>query len=202
MNSFFIQFTLKFILVILMAISFIQCGSDSSAREEALEEAKVDAANSKETAPLATEPTRPPVVGSLPLAISNAAVTKGEETCLSVTATQFSDIVSMQYTMTWDPAILKFKEVKGFGLPGMNAQNFGARAADKGILAYSWFDANVQGISIADGKSLYEICFEANGESGSSSSVQFADTPVVIEISNSNSQFLDIAAKNGTVKIE
>ena len=202
MNSSITQLLLKTFLAAVLAISIVSCGSDSTAREQAVEAAKEDAAQSKEIAPMATEPSRPPVVGSLPLTISNTKAAKGAEACVSVTARQFNEIVSMQYTMTWDPAVLKFKEVKGFGLPNMSAQNFGARAADKGILAYSWFDANVQGITQPDGKQLYEVCFEAVGSAGSSSAIQFADAPVVIEISNSASQFLDIEAKDGSVTVE
>ncbi len=195
------QFFIKSVIAIFMALFFIHCGSDDTAREAALEAAKEAAAKSTATSEV-TAPVKQVVVGSLPMSISNAAASKGSEACLSVTASQFNQIVSMQYTMTWDPKVLKFKEVKGFGLPGLNAQNFGARAADKGILAYSWFDANVQGITKPDGTKLYEVCFETIGKKGSSTAVEFADAPVVIEISNADSQFLDIAPSNGKVEVE
>ncbi len=202
MNPYITQILTKAILFIFLAIFFIQCGSDNTAREAAIESAKKDAAAQKDTPSNETTPARPAVVGSLPMSISNASATKGSETCLSVMASQFNQIVSMQYTMIWNPEILKFKEVKSFGLPGMAAQNFGTRAADKGILAYSWFDANVQGISQPDGVKLYDVCFDVIGKTGSSTTVEFADTPVVIEISNADSQFLDIAATNGEVEIK
>ncbi|MEZ4935192.1 MAG: hypothetical protein R2788_24040 [Saprospiraceae bacterium] len=61
--------------------------------------------------------------------ITSAKASKGSETCVSVKVSQFNDIVSMQYTMKWDPAILTFKEVKNFGLPGLEEANFGTKAS-------------------------------------------------------------------------
>lgn len=204
MRLFVFQFLFKLFFVVSIALTFIQCSSDDAARKAAKEEALKSASepNQASTKDISTQAARPPVVGQLPLQISSATVAKGSETCLSVTTAQFNLIVSMQYTMKWDPAVLKFKEVKGFGLPGMAATNFGASAADKGLLAYSWFDANVQGITQGDGYQLYEVCFETIGESGQSSNVEFVDKPVVIEISNAASQFLGLDATSGVVRIQ
>ena len=187
-----------------MAIFFVCCGGEDPAREAAKEEALKNPNPTTSTPAPADEttPARPPEVGKLPMQISNVQTGKGEEACVSVTVAQFIAIVSMQYTMTFDPAVLKFKTIKNFGLPGMTINNFGARAADKGILAYSWFDSEVKGISKPDGTKLYDVCFETIGEAGNSSKVEFADAPVVIEISNSASQFLGIDGTNGRVTIQ
>ena len=201
MQSIIYQFLIKAVFAACMTFLFIQCGSDSNVRDQAVESAKQNSSDPNAPATKTPSPARPAVVGSLPMTISKTSAEKGTETCVSVSATQFTDIVSMQYTMTWDAEVLKYKEVKNFGLPSLTAQSFGARAVDKGILAYSWYDPNVQGISKPDGNKLYDVCFEVIGDSGSSSSIEFADSPVVIEISNSNSQFLDIAASNGKVDV-
>ena len=206
MQLYIYQFFIKLLMVIFVTLFFVRCGGDDPAREAATEAARKAADEKKNLSsvfdPNEATPTRPKEVGQLPLRISSAKVAKGERACLSVTATQFNEIVSMQYTMKWDPSVLTFREVKNFGLPGMAASNFGERAQDKGILAYSWFDANVAGITKPDGTVLYDACFEATGEKGSSTTFEFADAPVVIEISNSASQFLGIDAVNGKVVVE
>ncbi|MEO1260854.1 MAG: cohesin domain-containing protein [Bacteroidota bacterium] len=204
MNPYLTHFFVKCLLVISMAICFVRCGTDDPARTAAKKEALKNPKPPTATPAPADEttPTRPPEVGKLPMQIASAQATGGEEVCVPVTVAQFIGIVSMQYTMTFDPTVLKFKTIRNFGLPGMTIDNFGARAADKGILAYSWFDADVQGISMPDGTKLYDVCFETIGESGTSSTVEFADAPVVIEISNSASQFLGIDGTNGRVSIE
>lgn len=180
------------------------CGSDDPAREAAKEAAmKSTTAANTQTPPVdETAAIRPEEVGKLPLSIASAKVAKGATVCLSVTASQFFDIVSMQYTMKWDPTVLTYREAKNFGLPSLTDNNFGARVADRGILAYSWFDPNVKGITKPDGSKLYDVCFEATGKSGATTTVEFADAPVLIEISNAASLFLGIDATVGRVTVE
>ena len=201
MQSYISQFLIKTLMVIFVAVFFMQCGNDDPAREAAKEAALENSKQAGEAVDN-TAPVRPAEVGKLPLQVSSAKMAKGETACLSITTAQFNEIVSMQYTMTWDPTVLTFREVKNFGLPGMTDTNFGDRAADKGILAYSWFDANVQGITKPDGTKLYDVCFEAIGDTGKSTSLEFADAPVVIEISNAASQFLGIDGVSGKVTVE
>lgn len=195
------QFLIKLIFVIGIAISFIQCTSDNTAREAATEAAlKNPAPTADANAP--KSPARPPIIGKLPMQISSTTAKPLTKVCVSVTASQFKSIVSMQYTMTWNPSVLQFIGIENFGLPGMTANNFGDRAANKGLLSYSWFDSNVAGITLNDGMKLYDMCFSVIGSSGSSSNITFEDKPVVIEISNSDSQFLGLDGTNGKVTVE
>ena len=99
--------------------------------------------------------------------------------------------------------MLKFKGLKSFGLPGLSAENFGTQlAATQGLLTYSWYDANVKGINLASGTTLYEVCFEAVGPTGSTSSVAFVNAPVIFEITNGASQFLELRGAPGKVDVK
>ncbi|NCQ41812.1 MAG: hypothetical protein GW795_07945, partial [Cyanobacteria bacterium] len=93
------------------------------------------------------------------------------------------------------------RELKAFGLPGLGPSNFGTTQAGKGIMTYSWFDANVQGVSKADGETLYEACFDVVGKTGSKATLSFANEPTIIEITNSASQFLDLQGQSGEATI-
>ena len=202
MKIYISQLLLKLLFAIGISVFFIQCGSDDPVREAATESALKSTSEKKATrAPLPAEPVQPTLVGNIPISASSVTASKGSEVCISVTARQFNKIVSMQYTMKFDPKVLKFKEIKNFGLPGMGAQSFGARAAHLGILSYSWFDANVQGVTKPDGFKLYDVCFEAIGKAGSKSAFEFADRPVVIEITDAASQFYGIQQTNGSVTV-
>jgi hypothetical protein len=121
---------------------------------------------------------------------------------VTVSAKNFKSIVSVQYSIKWDPKVLKFKALQGFGLPQLNAENFGKHILEQGLLTHSWFDANVKGISKGDGETLYEICFEAIGAAGSKSPVQIINTPTSIEIANVNSEFLTLDATPGMVLVK
>jgi hypothetical protein len=189
-----------FFLLLFAALYSIRC-SDDKARQTATEQALTaePPANTPDIG--ISTPATPTTAGTMNLAATSVDAQKGGQACIAVTARDFREIVSMQYTMIWDPAVLRFKEVKGFGLPGLAVNNFGVKLAPKGLLTYSWFDINVKGISQPDGVKLYEVCFDVIGEPGSKSYFQFANEPTVIELTNAASNFLDLKAEEGQVRV-
>ncbi len=143
-----------------------------------------------------------PPVAALTLTASNHVAAKGEVVCVEVKTKGFEQILSMQYSMNWDAKVLKFKEVRSFGLTGMSIQSFGPHLSDKGILTFSWYDPSLRGFSKPDGHKLYDVCFEAVGPPGSKSSFEFSGKPTVIEIANSASVFLDLRTEAGQVTVK
>ena len=201
MNLPFIQFFFKALFIVGLSVFFVQC-EDDPAREAAEKSALETAAKpAPAETPPSTKAVRPPTTGSITLQANGGSVKKGEEICVSVTAQDFKKIMSMQYTMKWDPEVLEFVTVKNFGLPGLSGNNFGGVQAKKGLLTYSWYDANVQGISQNNGHKLYDVCFRAKGKAGSQCKFQFVDAPVIFEITNSASLFLELKGIPGVVKI-
>lgn len=143
-----------------------------------------------------------PPVAVLTLTTSDLEVTKNEEVCVAVAANGFEQILTMQYSMNWNPKVLKFKNFKTFGLPGMDERNFGQHLLDKGTITFSWYDQQLQGLTRKDGEVLYEMCFDAIGEAGSETSIEFTSKPTVIEIANASSVFLDLRTDTGIVSIQ
>lgn len=191
--------SLLLFVVFLFAAQWSGCSDDKvrdAAKEQALEASK------KSQPEVGTAKKNIfPVEGSIELFTEGKEVSKGEEVCVPIKARGFNEIVSMQYTLQWDPGVLKFKGVRNFGLPGLSDQNFGMHITDKGKLTHAWFDLNVKGITLPAEKPLYEVCFEAVGDSGSKTTLQFVEDPTVIEIANSNSAFLELKQVPGMVKI-
>lgn len=204
MNLPIIQFIFKAFFVVGLSLFFVQCQDDTAAREaaqkSALETAKktVNPLEKRET----PQPARPATSGTLTLQASGGTTAKGEKLCVPVTTQDFREIVSMQHSIQWDPAVLQFANVANFGLPALTENNFGGRQAGEGILSFSWFDQNVKGISQPNGHKLYDLCFQVVGEAGSKTKVQFADAPVIIEITNSATQFLDLNGQPAVVKVQ
>jgi Cohesin domain len=143
-----------------------------------------------------------PPVATLTLTASDVVAAKGETVCIGVTAKDFNQILSMQYSMNWDANVLKFKEVRSFGLDGMSNQSFGMHLVSKGILTHSWYDPSLRGFSKPDGHKLYEVCFETVGNAGSKSKFEFSGKPTSIEIANSSSVFLDLRTEAGQVTVK
>lgn len=182
------------------------CNHDDQAREaaeaQALEATKTPAPAQQMPNPATDKPAPAKSAGAMKLGIQGGSTSKGSEVCVAITADNFNAIVSMQYTLKWDPKVLKLKGVKGFGLPHLSNENFGKQVTDKGLLTYSWYDPNVKGVSKANGDTLYELCFEAIGASGSKSPVQIVNEPTVIEIANVNSEFYSLETTPGMVLVQ
>jgi hypothetical protein len=199
---------LQIVIAIFCFAMAVGCNHDDKAREaaaaEALEAAKTPPVE-QPTAPISTEQqpqARPKTAGTMRLMVESGSATKGSAVCVAIKAKDFKSIVSMQYSLKWDPKVLKCKDVKNFGLPQLSIENFGRHILDQGLLTYSWFDANVKGISKGDGETLYELCFESVGQPGSKSAVQIVDVPTIIEIANVNSEFYTLDATPGTVLVK
>ncbi len=176
--------------------------------DQVREQATTQALQSSPEQPEQTTPGQKPLtdttpVGALGLNAATKAAPKGSEVCVAITARNFFHIESMQYTLKWDKQALKFKSVQGFNLPGLSKENFGTHLTEKeGLLTHSWYDASLQGVTRPDGSSLYEVCFEAIGDAGSRSYIEFVNEPVVFEITNASSQFLELQGARGSVEIK
>jgi len=143
-----------------------------------------------------------PPVDSLTLTATNIAAPKNSEACIEVKTSDFNKILSMQYSMNWDPNVLKFKEVRAFGLPAMSKNNFGAHLTEKGILTFSWYDPNLRGMTKNGEIKLYEVCFDVIGEPGSQAQFAFNGKPTIVEITNAAGVFLNLRTQGGLVEVK
>ena len=139
---------------------------------------------------------------TLTLTASTKTAASGSEVCLDISTRDFQQIMSMQYSMKWKPALLAFKRVQKFGLPGMSAQSFGTNNASKGVLSFSWYDQNLRSISLPDGSSIYQVCFEVVGASDKKAYLEFTSVPTIIEISDVHGGLLELNGVTGSVKIQ
>ena len=70
-----------------------------------------------------------------------------------------------------------------------------------GVVTFSWGNFLGQGVSIADGEVLFEICFDVVGAIGESTDIVFGDAPTVIEVINEAGSTLGFIGNDGTVNI-
>lgn len=163
---------------------------------------KPQAAQSTTTAATAHSSTGPAPSEKLMLLVKDQQVEQGSSFCLDVQVQQFNQILSMQYTMHWDPEILKFSKVDNFKLKDLSANNFGTNKVTIGNLPISWYDLNVRGLSVPDNTAIYQVCFDAIGQSGQRSSINFDGNPVTIEISNSTGKVIQFSSRVSKIDIQ
>ena len=133
------------------------------------------------------------------LEIADREVAQGGAFCLPVQAYNFNDIIGVQLSIGYDTSELTFNEVSSFGLNGLTAGSFGSVLP--GIITLSWTDDQLTGQTLANGTTIFELCFTAKGEDGSSTVVDFMNAPTAIEIINVSEELVVFTGSSGTVTV-
>jgi len=136
-------------------------------------------------------------------------VALGERFCMDISIENAVDIVSFQFTINWDPSILRFANVQLVNPNPINdfsLDNFGltgqADPVSQGRLNVIWFDFGLNGFTIIDETVVFSICFDAIGMPGDSSYINFVSTSSnPIEFANQAGNILNITRKNSGAKI-
>lgn len=111
-----------------------------------------------------------------------------EIVCVTITAEEFTDVESMQYSLRWDTSVIQFQSIEAINtsFPFLSTSSISTRDAVEGVLTFAWFTNSGNGISVEDDTRMYNVCFLAVGEPGSNSPVEFVDDPLDVEIGTSN----------------
>jgi len=111
-------------------------------------------------------------------------VEPGQTFCYPIKVANFTEILSTQFCLQWDPEVLRFIEPSGFFLPGLTASNF--NLINSGTLASLWFSSTTEPISIDDFNSIFSLCFEAIGPVDACTAITLSggclDGGIVIEL--------------------
>ncbi len=95
----------------------------------------------------------------------------------------FALVTSAQFTLSWNPAILRYVESDSFGLRGLTAENFGVLSSDSGSLKFVWHDPEATGVTLPDGSSIFSVGFVVIGTNGAASPLAFVDSELTREVS-------------------
>ena len=120
---------------------------------------------------------------ALTVIIPTVAALPGENVCLEITAQNFNQIISIQFTIQFDDTVLSLTSIQGFNPNMMSFGNGNFNVIGNNIIL-SYFDPNLTGITLADGEVLFELCFDVIGVLGDFGSVMFTDGPPPPEVTD------------------
>lgn len=139
----------------------------------------------------------------LSLSPSFSEVNNGETICLELTASNFTQINGLQFSLNWNPQLLSFTGINQLDLPGLNASNFNTEpgVVAGGRASMVWIAPNiVTGVTLPDGEALFRICFTVIG-SGGVVNIDVAEVPTPVQAVNILDQFLNIVFNPAVVSI-
>lgn len=144
-------------------------------------------------------------VGVLPLhiIIGNGGAAEGSSVCIPVRANGFTDIVSFQYSVNWDPTVLSYTGATSLnpGLPGLRPGSISSSGAGELAVLYP-FAQGTSPETLPDSSLLFQLCFDIVGTCDETSVVEVTGTPVPIDVYNSqSSQPIGLTSNDGQVDV-
>lgn len=193
----------------IIALFVLQCGGDQSVREQAkaeVEQLAKASASKAEASPVPAANTDNPssnatVNETLTLVMGSAEVKAGEQVCLPITATGFTNLIGLQFSIRWERDQLEYVKVDNLKLTDLGPQNFGDTHAELGVVALSWIHQNLQGVSLPASAPVFDICFIPKTEAGSKVDVRFEARPVAFEVIDTQENLLKFAGVNGQITV-
>lgn len=145
-------------------------------------------------------------IDTLSFYLGHETVMPGEQVCLPVTVSQFTDIVSFQFSINYDEALLAYDTVLAGALPGFNFNNVFIPQSPPGALTINWLEPGnaFDGETLAECEVAFYLCFTALGPDGTDTPVEFSEDPTPVEVSDADGQIImrSLAGfENGSVKI-
>ncbi len=144
------------------------------------------------------------------LQVSDATATaSGQTVDIDVVVSGFTDIISMQFSLNWDPTVYNYSSVANATdvLPEFTLDNnIGTPATgdalSDGQLTVSWNQSSTQSASIPDDTRLFTLRLFSAGDNCDMTSIVLSNTPRVIEVVNDDFDELDLTLNGGAINID
>ena len=132
---------------------------------------------------------------NLVLALGSASGTVGEEVCVDLRATNFTNLTQLSFSVTHDAANARFQRAINFGLGSITTANVGSPAA--GTVAFTWNAPGSDGETLPDNGTLVTLCYRVDRVAVTP--LSFGNTPNAIAARNADNQNVGIVPSGGSI---
>lgn len=109
------------------------------------------------------------------ISIPDVQVVADQQVEMVVSAETFDSLVSVQFSLNWDTAIIQFMAFSEEDLPSLS---IGINEVEEGKLRFSWFSPDGLPYTLANNLGLVKLRFRGVGETGEISPVDVTDDPL------------------------
>lgn len=122
---------------------------------------------------------------------------------VNIRVKNFNKLTGLQFSLNWNPAVLKYDTVANFNLPGLSADMIGADpdTLANGKIGLLWTSFQPMGNIMADGSTMLTFVFDVVGQKGDSTAVVIADSPVFAEAYDSLGNEVQVVKGTGYVYV-
>lgn len=147
-----------------------------------------------------------PGAGTVTLSVTDKDACPGKTVCIPITVKSFSSIESMEFAVSWDPALLSNVVLQScnpqlsLNCSCSGSSNFNCTP---GLLVVTWFSQSGGSVTLPDNAVLFELCFDVTGANGTTSPLNIIPNPNtgVIEFINASGATLDVISVNQNISI-
>jgi gliding motility-associated-like protein len=136
------------------------------------------------------------------LALPDTFANTGDTLRVDITARQFTEIYSIQFSFRWNQQVLQYT---GFEETNLRNVGIGASGAANGILRFSWADFEGNGKTLPDGSSVIRFKFFVRGNLNDSTALTITGSPLSIQVFRSDGtgrgQQVPLNPQNGSVTV-
>lgn len=138
------------------------------------------------------------------ITLPKITVDESEEFEIDVKVTDFTDLITMQYTLEWDATKLQYLETTNMNLPFMGPATFGDTSlnVDQGLLPVAWVDQSLGGVSVDDETVIFTIRMKAMGNVGDVIPLTYGNSPTVQEVVNVAQNPVPAIYEEGEITLE
>jgi hypothetical protein len=138
------------------------------------------------------------------MTLPSIIVDESEEFEIEMSVSNFTDLITMQFTIQWDPTKMTLLEIPYFDLLDLDSSRFGIASAnlDEGKLPVSWEDKNLSGTTIPDNTVIFKLRMQAMGNPGDTVQLLFVNTPASIEVADLTFEAIPHVVEHGQVVFE
>ncbi|MCE7923785.1 MAG: T9SS C-terminal target domain-containing protein [Haliscomenobacteraceae bacterium CHB4] len=139
-----------------------------------------------------------PAPAFLTLSASNASGMTGQQVSVDVSVQGFNDVLGLQFSMEWDPAVLQLDQVNNLNLANLSLASMNSTS---GKLAVCWtHDVASGGLSVPDGTNIFSLQFTIVGTDGGVTPIAFVQTPTKFEVVDGDCLPYGLNVSNGNVQ--
>lgn len=138
------------------------------------------------------------------MTLPSIIVDESEEFEIEMSVSNFTDLVTMQFTIQWDPTKMSLLDITDFNLTDLDETRFGDTTTntDLGLLPMSWEDKNLSGTTVPDNTVIFKLKMKAMGNPGDTIQLLFVEAPAAIEVADLTFEAIPHVIENGQVVFE
>ncbi len=135
--------------------------------------------------------------------IPNYTGDAGQNFCIDIKGSKIDSIIALQYTMQWDPEVLKFIEIKNIYpfAPTVNVTTSTTKAEDSGFYTLA-IESPSSPLTLPANTVLYQVCFQPTGLLGCSDIKLTAIPTAIAAYNNQTQENIEINSNIGKICIQ